>query len=136
MDTESSLRLFYTDVNPNFLTRFFGYNNIEIETELVERLEETDLRSSFAVLSRLEAIFRIDYRIRCVGRKRDSLSRAFRELYRTQQEKVGLESDIFETWKSIYPGTKAIVSELKGAFSRIPSFSDEAEGLRERWVLA
>ncbi len=54
-DVVASLKLYFS----------FGRRPDEVAVELTDRLEETDLRSSFVVLARLEAAFRIDYEYRC-----------------------------------------------------------------------
>lgn len=115
-DTISSLRLFFSNSNPNFIIRFLGKNRSEIEAELAERLNETDFRSSLAILSRLEAAFRIDYEQRCKQKKRDPVSKAFRVFYKKQREKVQLEEQIFVTWREKRPETAQLISQLKGAF--------------------
>lgn len=115
-DTDSSLRLFFTSINPNFTVRFFGKSHATIEAELADRLNETDLRSSLAILSRLEAAFRIDYEYRCKKRKKDSLSKAFRVLYKRRRTKVRFEDHILTTWRESHPETRRLIDELKGAF--------------------
>lgn len=115
-DTDASHRLFFSIDNPEFAVRFVGYSLSQVEAELLERLNETDLRSSFAILSRLEAAFRIDYAQRCKRRKRDAVSKAFRALYKTQGVRVRLEDDILETWRQERPEMNQLISELRGAF--------------------
>jgi hypothetical protein len=115
-DTDSSLRLFFTSSNPNFALRFLGKSRSEIDAELADRLFETDLRSSLAILSRLEAAFRIDYEQRCEKKKRDAISKAFRALYKKQRENVRLEEQIFATWREKHPETAQLISQLMGAF--------------------
>ena len=84
--------------------------------ELSDRLDETDLRSSLAVLSQVEAAFRLDFAERCEKKKYDSLSKAFIALYRKHRERVRLREDIFATWRQNHPETHQIISELNGAF--------------------
>jgi hypothetical protein len=108
--------VFITSVNPGIAVRFVGKRPADIDEELVARLNETELRSSLAMLVRLDAAFRIDYLQRCQQRKRDPVSRAFRALYARQRERVRLEDDILETWKQAQPSTARLVSQLKGAF--------------------
>ncbi len=115
-DTDSSLRLFFTNSNPNFALRFFGRSRLQIEAELADRLNETDLRSSLAILSRLEAAFRIDYEQRCEKRKRDAVSKAFIALYRKKQKRVQFEEQILDTWRQKHPDKSQLVSQLKSAF--------------------
>lgn len=115
-DAESSLGLYFSRTSPTFSIRFTGYLSNDVITELAARLEETDLRSSLAILTRLEAVFRKDFLFRCQTKKRDSLSRAFRDLYKQKQINVSLEDDIFETWRQVHPEFKEIIGDLKGAF--------------------
>jgi hypothetical protein len=117
-DADLSLRLFFTNLNPNFEIRFFGESQGSIELELEGRLNETDLRSSLAILSRIEAAFRIDYEERAAKKrqKRDAVSKVFRALYKNYRGNVRLEDDIFSTWRDAHPGAAALISELKGAF--------------------
>lgn len=115
-DTEASLRLYYSDASPDFSARFIGYLPDEVAEELGDRLEETDVRSSLAILVRLEAAFRKDFLIRCQKRKKDGLSRIFRDLHKQKQMRIGLEDDILESWRRVHPEFRDIVGHLRGAF--------------------
>lgn len=115
-DTASSIRLYFSTDNPSYRFRFFGYSVSEIEIELADRLNETDVRSAFAILVRIEAAFRIDYLHRCQERKRDSISRAFRSIHKIQGPNVRLEQDILGTWRKEQPSTSLLVGEIVGAF--------------------
>jgi hypothetical protein len=57
-DSEASLRLYYSFSNPTYQARFTGYFPSEIAVELIERLDETEMRSALIVLARIEAAFR------------------------------------------------------------------------------
>ena len=105
-DVVSSLKLYFS----------FGRRPDEVAPELTDRLEETDLRSSFVVLARLEAAFRVDYEYRCQKKMKDDLSRAFRTIYKSRKTRVSLEEDIFETWKQNSTGSSQLIGELRGAF--------------------
>lgn len=115
-DTDSSLRLFFTDINPYFEVRFFGQSRATIEAELLDRLSETDFRSALAILTRLEAAFRVDYDYRCKKRKKDAISKAFRALYKEKKDRARLEDDILRTWRESEPGARDLIGELKSAF--------------------
>jgi uncharacterized protein YutE (UPF0331/DUF86 family) len=115
-DTDASLRVYFADVHPKFSIRFTGYLLEEVIDELTDRLDETDRRSSLAVLSHVEAAFRVDYLQRCQKRKRDSLSKVFRVMYKNRGISVRLEDDIFEAWRRAHPLTAQLISELRGAF--------------------
>lgn len=122
LDAIASLRLYFSSDNPEYAMRFVGKSFSEIEANLQERLDETDIRSSFALLSRLEALFRADYRERCTQKRKDPLSKAFISLYKTKKngkqrkEKVRLDDEIFTLWEEKHPETKKLIGELKGAF--------------------
>jgi hypothetical protein len=77
-DLGASLRLYFSAAAPTFTVRFIGYSNPEVAEELGERLSESELTSSLAVLASLEAAFRVDYLQRCYQRGKDPVSRAFR----------------------------------------------------------
>jgi hypothetical protein len=101
-DAESSLRLYFTPTNPDFVVRFAGDLLSEVEMKLVDRLSETDMRSVLAIMARVEAAFRIDYEQRCEMKKPDSVSIAFRKLFKTRGRKVRLEDEIWEVWRKSY----------------------------------
>jgi hypothetical protein len=105
-DVVSSLRLYFS----------FGRRPDEIAPELSARLEETDLRSTLAVLTRLEAAFRVDYQCRCEKRMKDDVSRAFRAIHRSRKARVSLDEDIFEAWKENMTQHRRLIGELRGAF--------------------
>jgi hypothetical protein len=115
-DAEASLRLYFTQANPNFIARFAGRLASEVEQELADRLSETDMRSVLAIMARIEAAFRIDYQQRCEKKKPDPVSIAFRALFRGQGRNVRLEDDIWEVWRQSHPSTRPLVSQLRSAF--------------------
>jgi hypothetical protein len=119
VDAESSLRLYFTEANPGFVARFADYAPAEVQEELANRIDETDLRSALAIMSRIEALFRIDYQHRSKEKLPDGVSIAFRKLrksYGAANWKVPLERKIFETWRTVYPDTSRLIGELTGAF--------------------
>jgi hypothetical protein len=113
--TDSSLRFYYTESCPDFVVRCFGYTDIEVADELGDHLEETELRSSLALLTRIEAALRIDFETRCKRRKRDKLTREFRKLRSKRQDRVRLD-ELLEIWKSEHPQLSPLIKDLSGAF--------------------
>src|SRR5208282_2556050 len=79
-DAESSLRLYFTPTNPDFVVRFAGDLPSEVTAKLADRIDETDMRSALAIMARIEAAFRVDYQQRCERKKPDPVSIAFRVL--------------------------------------------------------
>jgi hypothetical protein len=115
-DVERSLRLYFTEVSPSFSMRFLGLRPEEIQAELTARLEETDQRSAFFVLTTLEGFFRVDYERRCRKRMKDPLSRALRAIYKLREKRVSLDEDIFEAWSENSPELRQLIGQLRAAF--------------------
>jgi hypothetical protein len=115
-DADASFRLYISDSNPALPNRLIGLRPSELKEELTIRIEETDLRSSLALLTCLEASFRIDYLQRCQKRRRDSVSKALRVLHKQHGQHVRLEDDILATWRREHPELGSLIGELVGAF--------------------
>lgn len=116
-DIEASLRLYFSPSAPAFAERFAGRSSQEVKEKLTLRLDESDVRSTFAALTSLEAHFRIDFDYRCWRRKKDRLSVYFREVEKNRKGKVRLDEDILEGWRTHYTTQPAdLISELRGAF--------------------
>jgi len=116
-DLESSLTLYFSSNSPNYLVRFATYAPREVTDELRGRLDETDLTSSLTVLASVEAAFRIDYLQRCYRRGKDSVSRAFRDIYKIKKQHTSLEDEILEVWVRNSSVPRPIIGELRGAFT-------------------
>ncbi len=115
-DVVASLRLYFSPAAPILNKRFVGRSADEIASELQLRLVESDIRSALAVLSSLEAYFRIDFDLRCRRRLKDDLSVYFREIERTRRDRVRLDEDILEGWKRHTDAPAILISQLRGAF--------------------
>jgi hypothetical protein len=96
--------------------RFLGYTITELNAERDERLAELDRTSSLSILSAIEAAFRIDYLQRCYQKKKDPLSRLFREIHKRKGSKTSLEDDILSAWKQKSSVTSEALGNLKRAF--------------------
>jgi hypothetical protein len=118
-DLEVSLRLYFKEFPLSLSLRFVGLRPDEIPSAMTrlrsDRLTETDQRSAFVILTKIEAAFRVDYAYRCRRRLKDPVSRDFYEIHRSQKDRVRLD-DIFETWKVHSPDSRWIIGELRGAF--------------------
>jgi hypothetical protein len=112
---ESFNRCFRAGVTPP-LVELRGFPPPGGEVRPADYREETDRRSSLAVLVLIEAAFRVDYRYRCENRLKDPLSRAFRDKYKRRQERVSLEEELFDAWSEHEPGAHALIGDLRGAF--------------------
>jgi hypothetical protein len=116
-DTEQALRLYYSAASPHFTTRFVTYQDAEVIKEHSSRLDELEVTCAMTVLSKLEASFRIDYLVRCRRKKRDALTKHFREIYKTKMHKASLDDEILEGWSETYPIYRRLVGEVKGALN-------------------
>jgi hypothetical protein len=116
-DVVASLRLFFSPAAPTFTARFAGLSLDEVYAELTERLDESEIRSAFALLTSLEASFRIDFDSRCRQRLKDDLSVFFRGVEKKRGDRVRLDEDILEGWKRHSSAGAFLISQLRGAFN-------------------
>jgi hypothetical protein len=113
----ASLRLYFSPAAPTFAARFAGKQLDEVTQELALRLDESDARSAFFVLTSLEAAFRIDFDFRCRQRRKDVLSVYFRDVEKRRKHAVRLDEDILEGWRRHEPlASPSLIGELRGAF--------------------
>jgi hypothetical protein len=114
-DTVDALTSFLRSLWDQQTARFLGFSPAEFTDLLRNRIEETEFRSSFAILAAVEAALRDDYEFRATKRRKDPLSRAFRVIYRTKRERVRFDEDLLDLWVHHYPGLRREVGQLRGA---------------------
>ena len=73
------------------------------------------MRSTFAVLAAVEAALRVDYLLRSIGKRKEPLSRAFRQLYKSRQERAKFDEDLLDLWGQHHPELKRYIGELRAA---------------------
>jgi len=113
---EKSLKLFFSDNNPEYLSSFVGYTPREILEELQYQISEVERDACLNLLAAIEALFRLDYAIRCEEKDKAKISRRFRELFSEYQYRLPLETGLFEEWKNLTSVKSSVISYLKGAF--------------------
>jgi len=113
--TESFNRSFRAGDGPP-LVKLRGFPPAGGEVRPADYREETDRRSSLAILVLIEAAFRVDYRYRCEKRLKDPLSRALRHKYKRRQERVNLEEELFGAWSEHESSARSFIGDLRGAF--------------------
>ena len=111
-----SMALLYSQLNPGFASDFQYYTHDEVAKERDDRLEEIDASLALTLLASIEATFRVDYLRRCYRRRRDSLSRDFRLLYRKKGRNVSFEEELLEGWKRHSNVRQSLLGDIKGAF--------------------
>jgi hypothetical protein len=113
----ASLKLYFSPKAPDFPIRYAGQAHTTVQQQLLQRIDEVELSSTFTLLTRLEASFRVDFDSRCRKRLKDDLSRYFRDIEKRQGDKVRLDDDILEGWRlhsSIYP--TPLIGQIRSAF--------------------
>lgn len=115
IDTETSLRMYYSPNHPAYPTRFTGYLPSEVISELDERLSETQSRSILVILARIEAAFQIDYKVRAKSKGSDPISMSFRKLYALKGDRASFEYEILKVWRNyIDPENCRLINRLGG----------------------
>ncbi|OAD23747.1 hypothetical protein THIOM_000409 [Candidatus Thiomargarita nelsonii] len=110
-----ALRKYYNATESPIPARFIGLSQEELEKEHSSRLNELDKNVSLSLLSAIEASLRIDYLNRVYRREKDDLSKAFRQIHKTKENKASLEEDILSSWKKYHPEYKSLFSDILGA---------------------
>jgi hypothetical protein len=113
---EKSLKLFFSNKNPEYLSSFIGYTPNEVFEELNYQISEIERDACLNLLAAIEALFRLDYAIRCEEKDKAELSKRFRELFAEYQYRLPLEDSLFEVWKDELSIKSSIISNLKSAF--------------------
>jgi hypothetical protein len=126
-DVVDSLTFYLQQLRNQNNSRFIGYTLAEFNDLLLGRIEETDLRSSLAVLAAVEAALRIDYLLRATKpkRRKDPLSIAFRTIYRRKRKNARFE-DLLDLWGKHYSELKRyLFSALwPGPIARVLALAD------------
>lgn len=112
-----SMEMFYSPSNPQFDTRFKFYSPEEIEKEKEGQLEDIDASLAFTLLASIEASFRVDYLQRCYRKKKDPLSRIFRNLHNRKGNRVSLKDDLLDAWKEHSSVRPLLLGDIKDAFN-------------------
>jgi len=93
---------------------FLGMVKEEIIEYFVWQTEELDRLVSLNLMASAEATIRIDYLTRVYEKKKDTISRACRALYKQKGARVSLEDDILAIWKQNYPECKIAIGHFIG----------------------
>lgn len=115
-DVEHALKVYFNPAASQYSIRFAGYLSSEVQTELFTRLSEAEKASILTILSSLEATFRIDYLQRCYLKKKDRLSRAFREIHQRHASRANLDEEILGAWALHSSVLSTLIGDIRGAF--------------------
>lgn len=79
--------------------RFIGCTAGEVEEFFDAQRGQLELVTMFEILATTEAILRMEVKTRIAARKRDSLSKRFRRLYKVKGDRIRLHEDILVAMK-------------------------------------
>jgi hypothetical protein len=111
----NSVNNWFNDKKYSLDIYFFHKSWSEIEQIRITQLSEVEKYTVFDITASIEAMFRIDYNIRCEEKLRDDLSKDFRKTYKTIKNKVRLQEDILAVWRKYNPQNR-ILNELRTIF--------------------
>jgi len=93
---------------------FLGMTKEEIIDYFVWQTEELERSVCLNLIASAEATIRIDYLTRVYEKKKDTISRACRALYKQKGARVSLEDHILAIWKQNHPECKLAIGHFIG----------------------
>jgi hypothetical protein len=101
--------------------RYFGKTRQELDADFAFQVAELGLLSMLAMLACTEAALRGDFIVRVSDKKKDEVSRGFRDAFKQRGKRirrVRLEEDILDVWGDrADAGSRRAVGEFKGALN-------------------
>lgn len=99
--------------------RLFGMDMAELDAHFESLLDEADKQACLFLIASAEAAMRVDFLERVYEKRKDRVSRAFRDIYKSRCEhnktRVRLDEDILDTWASEIAKASTAVETFKGA---------------------
>lgn len=99
--------------------RLFGMDLTELDAYFEILLDEADKQTCLFLIASAEAAIRVDFLGRVYEKRKDRVSRAFRDIYKSRCEhnttRVRLDKDILDTWSLETEKARAAVATFKGA---------------------
>ncbi len=99
--------------------RLFGMNLTELDAYFENLFDEADQQACLFLIASAEATIRVDFHERVNEKRKDHVSRVFRDICNSRRghdkTKVRLEEDILDTWASEITRAKTAVGTFKGA---------------------
>ncbi|HEY8890492.1 MAG TPA: hypothetical protein VIM70_09580 [Clostridium sp.] len=103
--------------NISLSEEFLGSSSEEINDYFNYAYEELENVTCLSLLSAVEAKLRIDYQSRVYEKKKDTVSRKFRDIYKEKGGKPPLDEGILKAWMDSYPELKHIINDYKSALN-------------------
>jgi putative transposon-encoded protein len=94
---------------------FLGMSLEEVNEYFIEVVHHLERDASLSLLASVEAKLRMDFLDRVYNKRKDDLSRIFRETYKKKGHHVQMEQDLLDSWVDICPQHKQVIGYYKGA---------------------
>ena len=91
-----------------------GLTHDEIKVLFRQYLHELNEVASLTMIASTEASLRIDFEERAAKRRKDKISREFRDIRRRRGRRIRLDEDILEAWAAVGGTAKSTISEFRG----------------------
>ncbi len=101
--------------------RFVGMRLDDIDEFFNDELNEIDHRTCLFLIAAAEAVLVVDFLNRVGGRKKDTISKNFRNIFKNECEKnpknVRLDKHILYIWRDRDGKTKSLIGDFRGALN-------------------
>ena len=101
--------------------RFLGMSLDDIDEFFNNELNEIDHRTCLFLIAAAEAVLVVDFLNRVGGRKKDTISKNFRNIFKNECEKnpknVRLDKHILYIWRDRDGKTKSLIGDFRGALN-------------------
>jgi len=94
---------------------FLFMTKVDVLNYFSEQKSELENLVILNIMASVEAMIRIDYLNRVYTRKKDSVSRCFRDLHKKKGVKASLENDILKIWKQEQSSCKKAIDNFQQA---------------------
>jgi hypothetical protein len=94
-------------------SRFIGFTQREVEEFFDAQRGQLELLTMFEILAITEAILRTDFKARVEARKKDGLSRRFRDIHKANADRIRLDEDILVAMKEEGVAAK-VIADFRG----------------------
>ncbi|MDR1701299.1 MAG: hypothetical protein LBR56_00825 [Sporomusaceae bacterium] len=99
------------------LEQFFGSTRQEVEEYFKYTKDELEKLVFLDLFSAVEAALKIDHELRVKRKKKDELSKFFRQDYQTAKGKTSFDRTILVAWKNFYPQYRYIIGKYRSFLS-------------------
>jgi hypothetical protein len=96
--------------------QFLGLTRGEVEEFFSAQRDQLELVTMMEILATVEGALRIDFETRVAAKKKDALSRRFRDLRKSRGEKIRLDEDILTSINE-EGGHSQAISDFRGALN-------------------